>query len=136
MTKRHGLHLSQMERVDDEPCSPRGQNHAGSGAEPEAAREEFFQSDEQGERRDPEDVHDAGDEEQTHEGPAAAGAEEAVFHPHPESSARAFPPSRHDEFEGGAAVREAGVLERGELKNAGGEEQNAAEPRAAAGHGG
>ncbi len=76
------------------------------------------------------------DEEQAHQSPAAAGAKEPVFEAHPEGAARAFPPAGHDEFEGSAALGEAGVFERGELKDAGGDEQDAAEPGAAAGHGG
>lgn len=125
-----------MERVGEKPRAPRRQNDAGGGAEPDAAWEQFFQADEHCDRGDPDDIHDAGDEEQAHQGPATAGAEEAVIEPHPESSAGAFAPTGHDKIERRAALSEAGMLEWGELKDAGSEEEKAAEPRAAAGHGG
>src|SRR3989304_3966861 len=63
---------------ENPPESPGGGQDAGRVAHEPARRNEFLHEDKGRDGRDPEEVHDAGDEQERHEHPAAAEAEAPV----------------------------------------------------------
>jgi len=78
-------------------------------------RSEFFQSDEKRDPADPEWVHDAANEQQPHQEPAAAEAEGAVDEPRPQGARGPRAPIRGDQVDRRTAAPKAGALQRGAL---------------------
>jgi hypothetical protein len=111
-----------------------GQQQTADPGHPKAEREQLFNQHHGGQDGDPQQVHHAADEQQRHQDPAAAEAVEAVAEAHAQGAGGAVPPVVDDEVERRPADKQAGLLERRQLVEAGGEEQQAAEPRAGRRH--
>ena len=124
--KRSGAKKNERTPAAEQEAS--GETHSG------ACRQHFFETDNQCQRGDPENVHYAGNKEQSHQSPTAARTKCTVFETHPKRADPSFAPACHDEFEWAAATGEATLFQRRELKEAGDKKQWAAEPRARAGH--
>ena len=75
-------------------------------------RRDLLEQNEEGDHGDPQKVHDATEEEQAHERPAAADAEGAVLKSHVKRSARAVPPVCGDELDRRPTVAQARPLVR------------------------
>jgi hypothetical protein len=102
------------------------QQHTADPGHPEAGREQLFDQHHGGQDGDPQQVHHAAREQQRHQNPAAAEAIETVAEAHVQGAGGAVPPVVDDEIERRPADSQAGLLERRQLVEAGGEEQQAA----------
>ena len=97
-------------------------------------RKYFFQTDEDGERGNPNEVHHACDKEKDHQCPATTGAKSSVFNTHCERATPTIAPASHDEFDGTATMGETTMFQRRELERASRQQENAAEHCTRAGH--
>src|SRR5947209_2605284 len=80
------------DRLNEHVDSPDHQQHARHASHVRDLRGQFLDEDERGDRRDPHQIHHTDDEQQRHQRPATADAEDAVARAHPECAANAFPP--------------------------------------------
>src|SRR3972149_5518401 len=122
----------RMERRLQQIEAPADEGQTGGTGEPGPPRHRLLQQDEDGDGRNPHEVHDAAHEEEAHQGPAAPPAVAAVMEPHAEGAPGPFTPTGEEEAQRGLAVCEAGVLPRRELV-APGQDQEAAPQEAAGG---
>jgi hypothetical protein len=119
----------------EQPQAPGHQQQPADAGRPLAERQQLLDQYGDGEDGDPDEVHRPEDEEKRHQDPAAAEAGEAVLEAHAQGADGTMAPAVDDEVEGRAAGDEAGVLQRRQLVEAGGEEQHAAQPRTGHRHG-
>src|SRR6266480_222218 len=96
--------LLTTRRTSEHQHTPDGKTDTSDPSEPVAHRDRLFQKDEAGEAGDPEQVHDAAEEQKAHQEPAAAEAVSAVLEPHAEGSEAAGPPLLSEEAQRRAAV--------------------------------
>src|SRR2546430_731620 len=79
--------------------TPENEDDATGPSEQAAGRNHLFCKYKQRERGDPEDVHQAADEQQRHYGPAAAEAKKPMPQPHTEGAERSSLPIMAQELE-------------------------------------
>ena len=115
--------LSEGER--QHPGTPDEQNDTGRIAEPMTGGDGPFEQNEQGEARDPVEVHHPAEKQEAHQEPAAAHAESAVHETHAQRAAGVPPPMGAKECKRRSAVAKTGMLNRGELVEARGQQENA-----------
>ena len=103
----------------DEPGEPPDQaDRSRRRAHRAAPGNHLLDEDEGGERGHPRQVHHAGHEQERHDRPAAAHAEEPVTQAHREGPGPPFAPLAEQEAQRGPAAGQAGVLEGRELVEA------------------
>ena len=83
-----------------------------------SSREDLLREDHGRHGAHPEEAHHPHREEDHHEAPAAADAEEPVLHPHAQRAASTRPPAVEHEVERAPAVPQADVLQRCQLVKA------------------
>src|SRR5271157_5974148 len=101
-------------------------NDADDSADSWSDRKGFFRQHNQGQRRDPDEVHHAEDEQQRHERRAAAQTGQSVNKAKARSARPARPPKPHQKRHRRPAGVETGSLERRRLIEAGGDQESAA----------
>lgn len=121
---KDGSNGSGATQDDDDPGT--GQADTTQTPEELAGGGELFDEDEAGNDRHPEQIHDPGDKQQQHQGPAAAKADETMLQAHAESAHGARTPPEHEKLQGGPAMPQTGGLGRQPLIDAGGDQQAAA----------
>ncbi len=102
--------LTIQETWKKQPYPPARQENTSRSPEHELPGQNLFEPDENRERGDPEQIHYSKNKEQSHQRPAAAGAEQSVRQPHHESSGPALAPMGRDELERGATTSQAALL--------------------------
>src|SRR3989442_4409283 len=107
--------------------TPENQAEPGDPADRATGRQQLLEQHERGDGGHPGQVHHAAHEEQRHEHPAAAQAEEPMAQPHHQRAQVAVAPLGEQEAERRLATRQARVLERRELVDAGGDEHGGAD---------
>lgn len=115
-----------LKRERQHPGIPDEQSDAGRVAEPVPRRDGLFARHEQREARNPVEVHHAAEKHRPHQEPAAADTESPVQKTHAERATGAPPPMGTKECQRRSAVAKAGMLDRGGLGDAGGEQQETA----------
>src|SRR5438270_4333287 len=94
----------------------------------------LFQKYEASHAGNPEQIHDAAEEQEAHQEPAATQAISAVLEPHAEGTETSRPPLLRKKAQRRAAVAQADALEWGQLPQAGRNQDGAAEPVVRRGH--
>src|ERR1700730_12281579 len=107
---------------------------AGDPGKPVAHRDRFCQQNEAGKAGNPEQIHDATEEQQAHQEPAAPQAIGAVLEPHAEGAEPAMAPTLDKKAQWRAAMPQAHPFDRGELPYAGGDKDGTAKPIARCHH--
>src|SRR5262245_10408389 len=70
----------------EHPAAPEDEHNATGAGDPKAGRGNLFEKYERGDGRDPPEIHHAGDEEESHQKPAAAYTVTAEMQAHLESA--------------------------------------------------
>src|SRR6516162_4076093 len=117
-----GVGLRANRRGSEHQHAPEGGADTGEPTDPMAHWDRLFEQNETGETGNPKEVHDAAEEQEAHQEPAASQAIGAVLEPHAKGAAWARPPLLGEEGERRAAVPQAHAFDRGELPCAGGDE--------------
>ena len=103
-----------------------GEHQAATDARnPLTAGGDLLDEDKGGDRRRPQEIHHAADEDEEHEEPATAEAVEAMAQPYPQRPAPAVAPMVENEVDRRPALLQTRLFDRCELVKPGGEKEHA-----------